>query len=233
MTWLAEHGRGVPTAAGVVPIVPCAVIFDLAAGEPRRITAADGYEAASKAAVGTSDSGLVGAGTGATVAKIGSASATPGGLGIGSATTGTVTVTAVVALNALGDVRDPDTGQWLARAHDVDGRARNGRDVAMHGAASPPVGENTTIGAVLISGDVNHTTLVRSGISAHDALARCVVPSHTMFDGDTFFVVASGSDEVDPAGIMAISCAVEIAVERAICGLFPPSTSASNVGITD
>jgi L-aminopeptidase/D-esterase-like protein len=227
MTWLAEQGRGVPTAAGPVPIVPGAVIFDLAVGEPCRVTAEDGYVAASNASPDLHDSGLVGAGTGATVAKIGGGPATPGGLGIASVTTGSVTVTAFVVLNALGDVRDPETGQWLARGQDAEGHPREGRDFAMHGAEAPPVGENTTIGAVLISGDVNHTTLVRSGISAHDALARCVVPAHTMFDGDTLFVVASGSGEVDPAGIMAISCATEVAVENAIRGLFTPSRTAT------
>jgi L-aminopeptidase/D-esterase-like protein len=220
MTYLAENGRGVPTAAGPVPIVPAAVIFDLAVGSPRRITADDGYQASRAATAGNMATGTIGVGTGATVAKIGGEPVTAGGLGISTQVVGDMEVTAIVALNALGDVRDPVTGAWLARSRDTDGNEREGRSLAIGGTTLPRDGENTTIGAVLISGNVDQTTLVRCGISAHDALARCVVPAHTMFDGDTFFVVARETGAVQPAQVLAVSCAAEVAVERAIMSLF-------------
>lgn len=216
--WLAERERGLETRVVPVPIVPAAVVFDLGIGTPRRVTQEDGYLAAEAAFAGNPATGPVGAGTGSTVAKLGGTSS-PGGLGIGSAVAGSQTVTAIVVLNALGDVRDPDTGAWLARSEDPSGMGRGARELAIAAVSTPGDAENTTIGAIMISGPASRDALIRCCISAHDALARCIVPAHTLFDGDTFFAAAQHSGETTQTGILALAAATEVAVERAIVGL--------------
>lgn len=218
--WLAEQGIGFPTRFGPVPIVPGAVIFDLGFGEPRHVLPDDGYAAARSATYTDRRTGRVGAGSGATVAKLGGA-ATPGGLGIATVRVGDNDVTAIVVLNALGDIRDPETGRWLARATDPSGARQTGREMAVAAQTRSSAVENTTIGIVLIDGAASRDAMVRCAISAHDALARCVVPAHTLFDGDTFFVVAQSEGSSSPGEILALASATEIAVERAIVGLFP------------
>lgn len=220
MRYLEEHQQGFPTAAGPVPIVAGAVIFDLTTGTSRRPTADDGYGACQAATGDLSMIGGVGAGAGATVAKLDGQTPQAGGLGIGVAMAGETPIVAIVVLNAVGDVVDPANGELLSRSPAADPTSRPGRDAAIAGAAAGRDGENTTIGAVLVGEPVEQLTLARSAIAAHDALARCVVPSHTLFDGDTFFAAAPDRVEVDPRRIVAISSAVEVAVERAIVGLF-------------
>jgi L-aminopeptidase/D-esterase-like protein len=213
--WLAEHGRGVATAAGPVPIVPAAVIFDLAQGVALAPTADDGYAAASSATLGPFTSGALGAGAGATVAKLGGAP-TDGGLGVATVSVNNGEVTAIVALNALGDVRDPTDGRWLARSSVT----QTAHELALGAGSAPREGEHTTIGVILVSTPADRDALQRCCVSAHDALARCVVPAHTLFDGDSFFAVASSSAPTAPPAVLALQAATEIAVERAIVGLF-------------
>lgn len=220
MTFLREQGRGLPTSAGAVPIVPAAVIYDLSNGEPRHPTAGDGYAAAAGAAGGQVQSGAVGAGTGAIVAKLGGPPTTAAGLGYAAVSTPAGTVHALVVLNAVGDVIDPEHGAWLARTVDPQGRGRTGRQIAMEGGGAARAGENTTIGAIMVDAEVDRKTLHRCCVSAHAALARCVVPSHTLFDGDTMFAVGRQAGSVDPRSILALSTATEQAVERAIVGIF-------------
>lgn len=215
MRYLAEHGQGFATLAGPVPIVPAAVVFDLTEGAPRHPTADDGYAAAAVAGGQPWLTGRVGAGAGATIAKLGGGSI-PGGLGVATTQVGETTVTAALVLNAVGDVRDPETGRWLARASATG----DGRALALQRAARSTLGASTTIGAVLLDTRVDRDTLQRCCVAAHDALARCVVPAHTLYDGDTFFAVSRASGEVEPATILALQAGVEIAVERAIVGLF-------------
>ncbi|HEX5166388.1 MAG TPA: P1 family peptidase, partial [Thermomicrobiales bacterium] len=199
MRYLKEQGRGFPTGAMPVPIVPAAVIFDLANGAAVWPDADDGYQAVANAEppAGPS-SGRFGAGTGATVAKLGGGS-TPGGIGVASVSTGEATVTAIVVLNALGDIVDPQTGTPRASAVDPEGRGRRARELVLNANATARSGENTTIGAVLVDGAADRDTLQRCCIAAHDGLARCVWPAHTPFDGDTFFAVARQSADLSPA----------------------------------
>lgn len=220
MRYLHGQGLGVPTTAGPVPIVAGAVIFDLANGTSRAPTSDDGYAACEVASDDLPNPGRIGAGTGATVAKLGGQPPQPGGLGVGVAMAGTTQIVAIVALNAVGDIVDPADGTLLSRPEGVAPTARPSRDAAIASAAVGREGENTTIGAILIGEPVDQTTLVRAGIAAHDALARCVVPAHTLFDGDTFFAAAPSRADVDPRRILALSSAVEVAVEQAIVGLF-------------
>jgi L-aminopeptidase/D-esterase-like protein len=220
MRFLREQGRGVMTGAGPVPIVPAAVIFDLGVGTVRHPTADDGYAAIAGARSGSLSGGAIGAGTGATVAKLGARPGVSSGLGHATVSTEPGDVTVVVSLNAVGDIVDPRTGRWLAMAHDASGQGRSGRAMALSGNASSRTAENTTIGAVLIDGEVDRKTLNRCCVAAHSALARCVVPSHTIFDGDTMFAAGRGFGAVEALNILTLTCAVELAVERAIVGIF-------------
>jgi L-aminopeptidase/D-esterase-like protein len=219
MRYLTEQGRGVPTSTIPVPIVPAAVIYDLGNGAAVWPSADDGYTAAANSVtVDPPLAGQFGAGTGATVAKLGDG-ALPGGIGIASVVLGSATVTAIVVLNAVGDVVEPATGRSLAAASDPDGRGRGGRDLILAAAAEARTGENTTIGVILIDGSVDRDSLQRCCVAAHDALARCVVPSHTLYDGDTFFAVARQSGELSPGETLRIATATELAVERAIVSI--------------
>jgi len=225
MRYLSEQGRGFPTGTIPVPIVPAAVIYDLGQGSPVWPSAADGYSAAAGAvAIDSPLAGQFGAGTGATVAKLGIGSS-PGGIGIASVKLGAATVTAVVVLNAVGDIVDPNTGRMLARSGDPEGRGRTGRDLVLAAASEARSGENTTIGAILIDGLADRDSLQRCCVAAHNALARCVVPSHTIFDGDTFFAAARDAGEVSPAKTMSLSVATEVAVETAIVRIFTDATA--------
>lgn len=228
MRFLAERGRGVPTSAGTVPIVAAAVLYDLAIGTQRAPDSADGYAAAMAASEGPWQPGRVGAGAGATVAKLGGEPAGDGGLGIARVGAGSTDVTAIVALNAVGDVVDPRSGTHIIRARDPDGAGRSGRALLLDAATTATPGENTTIGAVLIRGGVDERTLARACIAAHDALARCVVPAHTIVDGDTFFAAGERADVISVRQAMAICAAVEVAVEQAITGLFAGTKHAAD-----
>lgn len=223
MRYLEEQGSGFPTGAGPVPIVAGAVIFDLPVGTPRRPTSDDGYAACQSAVAAASSAGRVGVGAGATVAKLGGLTPHAGGLGVGVAHVDTTDVVALVALNAAGDIVDPATGALLSRDAETPATARPSREALLRGAGRATEGENTTIGAVLIGEPVSQLTLVRAGIAAHDALARCVVPAHTLVDGDTFFTAAPSRGETEPSRVLKLCCAVEVAVERAITGLFQPT----------
>lgn len=220
MRYLSEQGRGIPTRSMAVPIVPAAVIYDLAHGLSVWPMAGDGYQAAVTAtAIEVTRPGRIGAGTGATVAKLGDGWQ-EGGLGIATVGYGTIAVTAVVVLNAIGDVIEPTTGRYLARAIDPDGRERSGRELILARSAAGRSGENTTIGTMLIDGAVDRDCLQRCCIAAHDALARCVIPAHTIFDGDTFFAAARNTGATSPTDTLGIATATELAVEQAIVGIF-------------
>ncbi|MGH9172990.1 MAG: P1 family peptidase, partial [Vicinamibacterales bacterium] len=222
MRYLVEWERGFPTSALPVPIVPAAVIYDLANGDAIWPTADDGYNAALNATGLTS--GLdrwLGAGAGATVAKL-DGDPKPGGIGVSTIHAGEVTVTAIVVLNAVGDIVDPAIGQYLARAGD-DG-SPSGRELAIAKRAMGQPGENTTIGAVLIDGPMSREALHRCCIAAHGALARCVIPAQTIYDGDTFFAASRSAGGPDPDQILGVAAATEVAVERAIVGMFRNSS---------
>ena len=216
MRYLAEHGRGVVTRAGNVPLVSSAIIFDLGVGSIYHPTPDDAYEAARTASATDRRTGRVGAGAGATVAKLGG-SASHAGLGIADIEIDGYTITAVTVLNAVGDVRDPASGEWLATCGEL-----SARDLAIQAAAQGGELENTTIGAVLVTGDVDRRTLHRCCISAQAAVARCTVPAHTMLDGDTFYAAASELGTPTVQQSLAITAAVEMAVEESIRSIFRP-----------
>ncbi|CAN5285044.1 P1 family peptidase [soil metagenome] len=217
MRYLSGTGRGVVTRSGPVPLVSSAIIFDLATGSNYHPTVQDGYDAAFAATSEFWEPGPIGAGTGATVAKL-DGQTTPGGFGIASISVGSFVVTAALILNSVGDVRHPTTGEWLAQASE-----KTGRDVAIAGASEGHEHENTTIGAVLVTGELDRRTLTRCCISAQAALARCTIPAHTLLDGDTFFAASSSAGSPTVREALAITSAVEVAVEEAIVSIFQSS----------
>lgn len=204
MTWLRGNERGVPTAALPVPIVPAAVIFDLSTGKAAHPTAASGF-AACEAAVPLAEAswGAVGAGTGATVAKI-DGPGRPAGITAAQVALRDGSVTAVVVLNALGDLANlPLT------------------DRMEHFLASTPpatvVGEQTTLIAVVIDAECDHDTLIRCCVAAHDGLARAIWPAHTLFDGDLALAVTLREGKrPPPARELRLTMATELAVEAAL-----------------
>lgn len=195
--WLEERGVGFDVAVGRLPIVPAAVLFDLLVGDMRiRPDAAAGYAACEAASTADPAEGNVGAGTGAALGKIfGIQRAMKGGIGTASVTVDGVTVGALIACNALGDVIDPDTAQVIAGARTDDGlRLRDTRRALLRGDAPQPLlaGTNTTIGVVATDAVISKVQAHRLAMAAHDGLARSINPVHTMSDGDTLFSLGTG-----------------------------------------
>ena len=199
MRWLEEEGVGlyVGSAPGqVVPIVPAAVLFDLHVGDARiRPDAAAGY-AACQAAGDEIAQGNAGAGAGATVGKLfGMPYAMKGGIGTASVTVDGVTVGALIAVNALGDVVDPAAGTPIAGARTEDGQQLRG-SVAAALAGDKPLallaGANTPIGVVATDAPLTKAQCQRLAGAGHDGLARAIRPVHTMSDGDTLFALSTG-----------------------------------------
>jgi L-aminopeptidase/D-esterase-like protein len=224
MRWLEEQDIGLRVGAALVPIVPAAVLFDLPVGDHRiRPDAAAGYAACQAASRQPPADGNVGAGAGAVVGKIfGLARAMKGGIGSASVSVDGVTVGAIVACNALGDVIDPDTGALLAGARSADGtRLLDTRRALLRGetAEAPIAGTNTTIGVVATDAVITKAQAARLATAGHDGLARAVNPAHLVFDGDTVFALGTGASGRSPGMITLATMAAEacaLAVVRAV-----------------
>jgi len=228
MRYLEEKGVGYKTSAGVVPIVPAAVIFDLPfGGNPKvRPTADCGYRAATDATNGPVREGNVGVGAGATVGKLGRADdhRTPMKAGVGTASitlpSGLI-VSAIVAVNAVGDIIDPASGKVVAGVRNSNGTLADARAMLRGGAlvASPRAGENTTIAVVATNARLTKTQAGRFALMADDGLARAIAPSHTQGDGDTVFGLATGTwdgaVEMTTIGALAADVLAEAIVRAA------------------
>ena len=196
--WLEEHNIGWDVRIARVPIVPAAILFDLpVGGNPKiRPTADCGYRAAAAASNAPVTEGTIGAGAGATVGKSGG----PGrsmkaGLGSYSITLPNgLSVGAIVAVNAVGDIIDPDTGKIVAGVRNPDGTFADARTLVRTGQTGPRprTGENTTIGLVATNARLTKAQAHRMALMADDGLARAIYPSHTVGDGDTVFALATG-----------------------------------------
>jgi L-aminopeptidase/D-esterase-like protein len=224
MRWLDEQGVGLTVGPARLPIVPGAVLFDLALGDQRiRPDAAAGYAACQAASRSAPAQGNVGAGAGAVVGKIfGFQRAMKGGIGSAAVTVDGVTVGAIVACNALGDVLDPDTGAVLAGARTADGaRLMDTRRALLRGETPKPMlaGSNTTIGVIGTDAVLTKVQAGRLATVGHDGLARAINPVHTMADGDALFALATG-ESGRTLGMMTLSVmaaeACALAVVRAI-----------------
>jgi len=197
MRFLEERGIGFATAAGVVPIVPTAVVYDLAFGDSAfRPTPEMAYAAATGASARPPARGSVGAGAGATVGKaFGIGRAMKGGFGTASARGRGTVVGACAVVNAFGDVFDPRSGKWLAGARTADGKARAGAEEAFaRGYVRKPFApENTTLAVVATADDLVRDELAGVARMAQAALCRAVRPVHTPMDGDVVVAVATGA----------------------------------------
>lgn len=206
-------------AAGVVPIVPAAILFDLGfGGDPKiRPTADCGYRAAGAASEAAVIEGNVGAGAGATLGKVAGRDRSMKG-GIGSAAIrlpNGLVVAALVAVNAVGDVIDPTTGQVVAGVRTADGKSLADarkllRDGSLLRAVAPRAAENTTIAIVATNARLTKVEVSRVALMADDGLARALSPSHTIGDGDTVFALATGrwSGQADASIIGALAAEV-------------------------
>jgi L-aminopeptidase/D-esterase-like protein len=206
MRRLREEGRGFPTTTGPVPIVPAAIIYDLAIGNPVPPTPEMGYEAAASALlIKDARWGAIGAGTGASVDKL---SGSPQRCGIGMATIEYEggSITAIVVVNAVGAIGADFT---------TDERRERQRAL-LHPSTVAKNGENTTLVVVLVDGDVDHDGLHQAAVSAHDGMARAIVPCHTPFDGDLVFAATLRPDTACTPISIQCCVAVELAVEQAI-----------------
>jgi len=202
MQYLEERGVGFPTSQTVVPHVAGAILYDLGLGDPTaRPDRAMGHRAATAAHPGPVAEGNVGAGTGASVGKLhGIARATKGGLGCAVWERDGVHLGALMAVNAVGDVRDPETGQLIAGARDAaDGRRLIDTGAALAAGARPPAFRptNTTIGLVATTASLDKAAAARVARLAMDGFARALSPPHLNTDGDTLFCLSVGTARAD------------------------------------
>lgn len=217
--WLEEQGIGLDVGVGRIPLVPAAVLFDLTVGDMKiRPDAAAGYAACAAASRHAPSQGSVGAGAGAVVGKMfGLSNAMKGGIGTASVRVGDVTVGALIACNAVGDVISPDTAQPLAGARTDDGRRLRGTQRALLAGEAPRpllAGSNTTIGVIATDAALTKVQAHRLAVVGHDGLARSIQPVHTMSDGDTLFALATGLAGEGPGMLVLAAMAAE-AVARA------------------
>ena len=233
--YLEDQKRGFDWGGSIrVPIAPGAVIDDLALGDPTiRPDPQSAYKACEAASSQPVAEGNVGAGAGATVGKWGVFAEPPGYAGrhrspmkggIGSAAIqlpNGLAVGALVAVNAVGDIIDPRSGQVVAGARNPDGTIADVRKLLATGAFAPPArpGENTTIGVVATNARLSKEQASRVALMADDGLARAINPSHTVGDGDTVFALATGTwtGEVNVSLVGALAAeAMSEAIVRAV-----------------
>lgn len=220
MRWMEERGRGFSVGAGVVPIVPAAVLFDLAplGRFDARPTPAMAYDACERATSVVAEQGSVGAGTGATVGKaFGSVNAMKGGLGCAIVDGDDVRAAAIVATNAFGDVRDA-AGNVLAGSRAASGGSQST-------GFAPTAMSNTTIGLVAVDVPLTRVALAQLARATTAAYFRRITPAGTTFDGDIVFATCPmGEPRVDAAlalraevaAVRALEDAIEASVRRAV-----------------
>jgi L-aminopeptidase/D-esterase-like protein len=235
MHYLEERGAGFNTGVARVPIVPGAILFDLAIGDPKvRPDAAMGYAACQAASDEPVRQGNVGVGTGAAVGKLlGMSTATKSGLGTASIHLGGgLVVGAIVAVNAFGDVLDPANGNILAGLRPVHlgplqiGGSQVFADTLETMKTLPgktafglAAHQNTVIGVVATNAHLNKEDANKMAQMAHDGLARVIRPAHTMLDGDTIFALATGtfrSGEVNLIGAYAAEALAQAIVNAVL-----------------
>jgi L-aminopeptidase/D-esterase-like protein len=203
MRFLEERGIGFETTVARVPIVPAAVLFDLGVGDPAARPGAEAGYAACLAASDDVPEGNVGAGTGATVAKLhGPGRAARGGLGTTSVVEGDLVVGALAAVNALGEVLGED-GEVLVGA--------------APGPEEEPASPNTTLVVVATNARLSKERAHLLSVAAHDGIAGAIRPAHTMWDGDTAFALATGAVDADQRMLEDLATgAVMVAIRRAV-----------------
>lgn len=206
---LEMRGVGFDTGVARVPIVPAAALFDLGVGSAAiRPDAESGVRALAAASGGPISQGSVGSGTGATIGKMaGPAFAVKGGLGSASEALGDgYVVGALVAVNAVGDVFDSDTGTLLAGARDPSGAGwLNAAAPLSVPSARPFPGANTTIGVIATDAPLSKAGLTKVAQIAHDGFALAIRPVHMPFDGDAIFALSTATEEASGDESLIIS----------------------------
>lgn len=217
MRYLASKGEGMKTLGGVVPIVGSAVIYDLETGSfafPDIEAGIAACEAASK----DPEFGLVGAGIGARVGKM-AGKPSHGGIGSASIKLGNgVIVAAVFVVNAVGDIVDHKTGEILSGAVDEKGNFINSiASILDNNRVNKIINTNTVIGVVATNARLNKEQANKMAQVSHDGIAMSVRPSHTMFDGDTVFAMATEEVDGDLTTILTLAAEVSArAIQNAV-----------------
>jgi len=249
MRWLDERGIGVavgPKRANgspvTVPIVPAAILFDLWVGDSQiRPDAAAGYAACEAASREMPAEGNVGAGAGASLGKLfGIAHAMRGGLGTASISVGGITVAALVAVNAMGDVVDPESGTIVAGARTDDGHAfrdtmaafRRGEWPPSRSASRDEAAGATTLAIVATDALLTKAEATKVAQMAHDGLARTIRPIHTMSDGDVVFALATGASGVCSPTTLIGALAADVLAD-AVLRAVRAASSLSDPGLPD
>lgn len=226
---MERDGRGIAVGDCHIPLVPAAILFDLGVGDAR--TWPDGPAGAAAYRAATAEpvrQGNIGAGTGATVGKVGGlARAMKGGLGSAALSLDACTVGALVAVNALGDVRNPRTGKILAGMRRPSGRGFADSAKLVRGGMPPAVTpvENTVIGCVATDATLSRAEAAILARAGSTALAQCISPAHLPFDGDVLFGLGhrDGDRRVPLAQIIA--AATEAMVRAILNGVRYARTS--------
>jgi len=223
MRWCEEHGRGYSTPAGLVPLVPAAVIFDLTVGsEALRPGPEEGFAACEAAHEGAPERGSLGAARGAAVAKMhGREHASPGGVGYSATRTAEgETVAALAVVNATGDVLGSEGG-LLAGPRGDDGRMLRSIELLAEATGPPKWSEDadrqgTTLVCVMTDAGLDKPSTAKVARMASAGVARAIDPVFTPFDGDVVFCLASGEPDPSPWQTMQIGSLAASAVAEAI-----------------
>lgn len=222
MKYLEEKDIGFDVQVTKVPIVCSAVLFDLVLGDHRiRPDLEMGYRACENATNKECPNGNIGAGIGATVGKfLGIERAMKGGLGSYAIQIGELKVGSIVAVNALGDIIDPYTGEILAGLLDENRENLVGTEdtmAAKYSERKNVFSGNTTIGVVATNGTFTKSQANKLASMSHNGYGRTMRPAHSIFDGDTIFTMATGKIEADinVVGFLAART-MEMAVINAI-----------------
>ena len=217
MRYLEEKGIGFDVQVAKVPIVCGACLFDLAIGSPNiRPDLEMGYRAAQNANKEECPNGNVGAGCGATVGKyLGPEFAMKGGLGTYAIQVGDLQVGAIVAVNALGDIVDPEeNNKIIAGMRDENGFM--GIEKAMienYYDKTNKFSGNTTIGVIVTNGKFDKSEINKIASMAHNGYGRTMRPAHSIYDGDTIFAMSTGEVKADLSVVGMIAAKV---MEKAV-----------------
>ena len=214
MRYLEENNVGFSVGNVKVPIVPAAILYDLGIGRADiRPDAAMGFRAAASATSAAPAEGNVGAGTGASVGKMrGMEYAMKAGIGTSSMDIHGLIIGAIMAVNAIGDVVDPQTGVKIAGL-----RSGTTLEWMKNNRTGQSVESNTTIGVVATNAKLNKAQATKVAQMAQDGLAQSIRPAHTVSDGDTIFTLATGELEADVTTVGAFAAQVVAqAIVRAV-----------------
>ena len=222
LQYLEERGIGYDVGVTKVPLVCQSNLFDLTVGDHAvRPDREMGYAACRNAETGNYRDGNYGAGCGATVGKwLGMDYCMKSGIGSAAIQTGDFKIGAIVALNALGDIFDPESGKKIAGLLSADKKSFQSTENLLYETDKVIENKftgNTTIGAVLMNADFTKTQLCKIASMAHNGYARCIRPVHTSADGDSIYALSNGAvcADVDMAGTLAARV-VEMAIISAV-----------------